>query len=111
MELKQVIVVREDLKLSPGKMAAQVAHASVLAAEGSFYKERWLNEQKKVVLKCNTLEELLHIFESAKNKNLPTALIRDAGHTEIPENTITCVGIGPAPSDEIDRITGHLKLL
>jgi len=111
MELKQIIVVREDLKLSPGKMASQVAHASVSAAEKSSYKNLWLNEQKKVVLKCSGLDELLKIFESAKNKGLPAALIKDAGHTEIPEGTITCIGIGPASSEEIDKITGRLKLI
>ncbi|RLI91854.1 MAG: peptidyl-tRNA hydrolase [Candidatus Altiarchaeales archaeon] len=112
MELKQVIVVRDDLRLSRGKLASQVAHAAISAAEESKYKDRWLNEgQKKSILKCKNLDELIQIYERAKESRLPTALIRDQGRTEIPPGTITCVGIGPAPEDEIDKITGNLKLL
>ncbi|HDH41022.1 MAG TPA: peptidyl-tRNA hydrolase [Candidatus Altiarchaeales archaeon] len=112
MELKQVIVVRRDLKMSKGKLAAQVAHASVEAAEKSKWKREWLNGlQKKSVLGCKDLDELLDIYESAKEQKLSVSLIRDAGRTEIPPGTITCVGLGPAPEDEIDKITGRLKLL
>lgn len=111
MELKQVIVVRKDLKLSKGKMAGQVAHASVSAAEKSKWKLDWLRGlQKKSVLKCSNLNELTEIYEVAKRQGLPTEIIRDAGRTHIPEGTVTCVGIGPAPEDEIDKVTGRLKL-
>ncbi|MBN2251435.1 MAG: peptidyl-tRNA hydrolase [Candidatus Altiarchaeota archaeon] len=112
MELKQVIVVRADLKLGKGKLCGQVAHAAVSAAEKSRWRKDWLGEnQMKAVLKCPGLEELLNIYEDAKRSGLPAEFIRDAGRTQIPEGTITCVGIGPAPADEIDRITGKLKLL
>lgn len=112
MELKQVIVVRKDLELSKGKLAGQVAHAAVSAAEKSKFKKDWIDSaQKKVVLKCETLTELLDLFEKAKKAGLPCALIKDAGHTEIPAGTTTCVGIGPAPDKDIDKITGDLKLL
>jgi len=111
-DLKQVIVVRQDLKLSKGKTAAQAAHASVTAAEKSSYKREWLSVcQKKSVLKCSGERELVELFQKAKDKGLPAALIEDAGRTEIPAGTKTCVGIGPAPEKEIDTITGHLKLL
>ena len=103
--------MRGDLKLSKGKTAAQVSHASVTAADSSEHKREWMPEQKKVVLKCKDEQELLKIFEDAKKSKLPAALIKDAGHTEIPAGTITCVGIGPAPENEINKITGHLKLL
>lgn len=112
MELKQVIIIRKDLRLSRGKLAVQVAHASVTAADKSKFKREWLNsEQKKVVLKCKNLNELLNLFESVKRAGLPSALIKDAGHTEIPAGTVTCVGIGPAPEKDIDKVTGDLKLL
>jgi len=105
-------VVRKDLKLSKGKLAAQVAHASVEAAERSKWKKKWLDGlQKKSVLKCKDLDELLNLYESAKEQRLSVSLIRDAGRTEIPPGTITCVGMGPAPEGEIDKITGKLKLL
>lgn len=112
MELKQVIVVRRDLNLSKGKLAAQVAHAAVSAADKSKWKREWLGEfQKKSVLRCENVGELIDIFNDAKESGLPTELIRDAGRTHIAPGTVTCVGIGPAPEDEIDRVTGELKLL
>ena len=111
MELKQVIVARKDLNLSKGKLSAQVAHASVSAAEKSEWKKDWMRQgQKKSVLKVDNEKELLEIFMDAKNAGLPTELIRDMGKTEIPAGTKTCVGIGPAPEEEIDKVTGELKL-
>lgn len=111
-QLKQVIVVRTDLQLGKGKLAGQVAHAAVSASEVSKWKKEWLGQnQMKVVLKVSSLEELLGIYEQAKREGLPVELISDAGRTQLPAGTTTCVGIGPAPADDIDRITGKLKLL
>jgi peptidyl-tRNA hydrolase, PTH2 family len=114
---KMVIVVRKDLKLSPGKMAAQVAHAAVncaLAAKkrSPMYFDSWYNEgQKKAVLKVNSLAELHEIKSAAEAVGLVTSLIIDAGMTELPPNTNTCLGIGPAPENMIDKVTGHLGLM
>ncbi|MGB9730337.1 MAG: peptidyl-tRNA hydrolase Pth2 [Thermoprotei archaeon] len=114
---KQVIIVRADLKMGKGKLAAQVAHAAVLAAEicrntRPFWHKEWMNEgQKKIVVKVNNLDELLKIKETAEAKGLPTALIQDAGLTQLEPGTITTLGIGPAPKDLLDPITRHLKLL
>jgi PTH2 family peptidyl-tRNA hydrolase len=114
---KQAFVVREDLKLSKGKLSAQVAHAAVSCAikaekNKNKYFSDWFSEgQKKVVLKVDDLDSLLKIFKEAKSVGLVTELIKDAGLTEIPPGTITVLGIGPAPEDEIDKIVGHLKLL
>ena len=113
-EYKQCIVVRSDLKLSKGKLAVQVAHASLLSYEKASEDARnaWKRQgQKKVVLKVETLEELLELAAEAENAGLPHALVQDAGLTEIPAGTVTALGIGPAPSAEIDRLTGRLKLL
>lgn len=110
--LKQVIIVRQDLKLGKGKLCGQVAHASISAYENSKFKKEWIEQgQKKVVVKCKNLEELLEIYEKAKINKLPVALIQDAGLTQISEGTITCVGIGPDDEKKIDNITGNLKLL
>ena len=114
MNLKQVILVRLDLKLPKGKLAAQAAHASVeavLKSESSIVKS-WRREgMEKVVLKVKDEKELLHYFQLAKEADLVTALITDAGHTVVAPGTKTCVGIGPDEEEKIDSITGKLLLL
>jgi PTH2 family peptidyl-tRNA hydrolase len=110
--LKQAIVVRKDLKLSKGKLAVQAAHASLLAADRSNFKRKWAEEgQKKVALWCSDLKEMLLLYEEAKKIGLPCALVSDAGLTEVPPGTKTCLSIGPAPEKTIDKITGSLKLV
>jgi len=116
MSLKQVILVRQDLKLGKGKLAAQACHASVSALmkalkESPKQAGEWLDEgQAKIVLKVKDGKELLYFFEKLR-KRFPTALITDAGLTQIAPGTITCVGIGPVEEKEIDKITKELKLL
>jgi PTH2 family peptidyl-tRNA hydrolase len=116
-DIKQVIVVRQDIKMSRGKLAAQVAHASVSAfyktlTEKPKYSEQWLaNHQPKIILVVNNLDELLKIKEELDKKGIINEIIRDAGLTELPPGTITCIGIGPAPKEKIDEVTGKLKLL
>ncbi len=113
----QVIVIRKDVKMSTGKACAQAAHASIASflksherKWGSDYQE-WLDEgMQKIVVKVDTEKELLQLFEQVKNK-FPTALITDAGHTQIASGTKTCIGIGPAKESELKKYTGHLKLL
>jgi peptidyl-tRNA hydrolase, PTH2 family len=112
--LKQVIVVNEALNLPRGKLAAQVAHAAVAAfLESKRAAQRdWLTDgMPKVVVRCDSESELLAILEQAERAGLPVAPIRDAGHTVIAADTLTCVGIGPADSDAIDAITRALKLV
>ena len=117
MEYKLVIVVREDLDLSKGKMAVQVAHASVTAAfEAKAKHPKWFHAwfeegQKKVVVRAADLEELRALERKALELKLPTALIEDAGLTELPPGTTTCLGIGPGPNHLIDAVTGHLRLV
>jgi len=116
-KFKQAIVVRVDIPMSPGKIAAQVAHAAVAAAERTrmekpeWFKE-WISEgQKKVVLKVHDEEDLRNLKKEAEALRIPSELISDAGLTEIPPGTITALGIGPAPSELLDRVTGKLHLL
>jgi len=114
MELKQVILVRADLKLPKGKMAAQCAHASVEAVFNSDKDKvsEWRNSgQKKIVLKVADEKELLQYLQLAKDAGLKTALITDAGKTVIAPGTKTCVGIGPDSEEEIDSVTGKLKMV
>ncbi len=114
MEVKQVIVVREDLNLSRGKLAVQVAHASIIGYEKADKKivDVWKRQgQKKIVLKAKNLEELMKIKEKAESMGLPTGVVVDAGLTEIPPGTITAVVIGPDEAKKIDKVTGNLPLL
>ena len=114
MAYKQVILVRDDLKLSKGKMSAQVAHASVEAMLRSHKDDikKWREEgMKKIVLKVANEKELIKYKRIAEDAGLVSALITDAGHTELPADTTTCVGIGPDKEDKIDRVTGTLKMM
>ena len=114
---KQVIVMRTDLKMGRGKIAAQAGHAAVSAAEEARKKysdwwKAWIAEgQCKIAVRAESEQELLELEEKAKKSKLPTALIIDRGLTELPPDTITCLGIGPAPSTQIDAITEKLPLL
>jgi PTH2 family peptidyl-tRNA hydrolase len=114
---KQVIVFRSDLKLSKGKASAQAGHAAVSAAEEARKHRRewfegWLREgQCKIALKVKNEKELARLEAEAKDLGLPNALIVDRGLTEIPAGTVTCLGIGPAPVERVDKITGLLPLL
>lgn len=114
MELKQVIIIRNDLKMPKGKLAAQAAHASVEAVINSDPKivQQWTKTgMKKVVLKVETLDELKKYLVLAKNEGLKVGLINDAGRTFLAPGTTTALGIGPAESDKIDSVTGNLKML
>jgi PTH2 family peptidyl-tRNA hydrolase len=113
-EYKQVILVRSDLKLPPGKLAAQVAHASVEAVLRSDKEhiQVWHNQgMKKVVLKVATLKGMKKYMQMAKDAGLVTALITDAGKTVVEPGTQTCCAIGPDNSDDIDAITSDLKMV
>ncbi|MDI6720245.1 MAG: peptidyl-tRNA hydrolase Pth2 [Methanomicrobiales archaeon] len=111
---KQCIVVRGDLRMGCGKTCAQVAHASIAAYERADkdVKRSWLAEgQKKVVLKAKDERALLELRTIAEAAGISAALIQDAGLTEIPPGTVTALGLGPARSEALDRVTGGLPLL
>lgn len=112
--LKMVIAVNDDVEMSCGKMAVQVAHASVDCAF-KFYKKKhrlfkkWIEEgQKKVVVKASE-KEIFEIEEKAKSKGILYSIIRDAGLTELKPGTLTAIAI-IGEENEIDKITGNLPL-
>ncbi len=119
MKFKQSIVVRTDLKMGKGKLAAQAAHASCEAVFKALENPQWRDwvktwrseGQKKVVLKVGSERELIDLYEKALGKDLPCSMIRDAGLTQLEPNTLTAIAIGPAPAEKVDEITSHLKLL
>jgi len=116
-EYKMVIVARSDLKLSPGKLAAQVAHAAVACAfDTKKNNSKWFNKwqiegAKKAVVKVDCVDDFYPLKEKAGQLKIAACLIEDAGHTEIPAGTKTVLGLGPAPSNIIDQVTGDLSIL
>jgi len=112
--MKQVIIVDATLEMPPGKLAAQVAHASVGAYVNAPYvtREAWLAAgMPKIVLRAEGQEALLRLEEAARAQGVPVCLVRDAGRTVLPAGTITCVGIGPALAARVDPVTGRFPLL
>ena len=111
---KQAILVRVDLKLTKGKMSAQASHASVeavLRSSKEIVKKWRLEGMKKIILKVADKTELLRYKRKAEDYNLINSLITDAGKTHIAPGTMTCLGIGPCTEEELDKVTGELKLM
>lgn len=105
--------MRDDLGMSPGKLAAQAAHAAIAAYDVSTPDN--IDEWKrfgvtKIVLKVSSEAALLKIYKQCVAAYLPVSLISDEGRTEITPGSITGIGIGPACADKIDVITGKLQL-
>jgi PTH2 family peptidyl-tRNA hydrolase len=122
---KQVIVIRKDLNMRKGKIAAQAAHASVAVLTDCLVKgdvlwtfwpgeemEHWLeNSFTKICVYVNSEEELLGIYKHAKKREIICSLIKDSGKTEFKEPTYTAVAVGPAEVEIVNKITGELPLL
>lgn len=115
MEVKLAVVVRADLGLGRGKIAAQVAHAAVAAVLANLGQDdfaAWLRDgQPKVILKVTTLEQLQDVVRRAQAAGLPIELVHDAGRTQVRPGTLTCCAVGPAESHRIDAVTAGLPLL
>ncbi len=111
--MKQAIVARADLGMGEGKLAAQVAHASLQAYEAAAAttQREWKGEgQKKIVLQADGERDLFELTDAAETKGLPHALVRDAGHTQLEPGTVTALAVGPAAPEQVDSVTGDLTL-
>jgi peptidyl-tRNA hydrolase, PTH2 family len=115
VETKLTLIVRSDLGMGRGKIAAQAAHAAVAAALAGLRSRdfrAWLRDgQPKVVLRATSEEQLYDLAERAGAAGLPVQVISDAGRTQVAAGTPTCCAIGPAEESRIDAITGELSLL
>ncbi|WP_296859568.1 aminoacyl-tRNA hydrolase [uncultured Methanobrevibacter sp.] len=112
--MKQVMIVRTDLKMGKGKIAAQCCHGAIGAYKKSPSDKikKWENEAyAKVVLKVKTLEELNEIKSLADKKGIANYRVVDAGRTQIPTSTVTVLALGPDEDEILDKLTGDLKLL
>jgi len=82
----------------------------VMGREPKFV-DKWESEgERKIVVKVESERELLELYEKIK-KEIPSLMIRDAGLTQIPPGTVTCLVVGPWRDEEVDRFTKNLKLL
>ncbi|KTW31567.1 peptidyl-tRNA hydrolase [Pneumocystis carinii B80] len=115
-EYKLVLVVRTDLKMGKGKVASQCSHAAVscykkMMCQNPKIIEYWeLHGQPKIVLQAETKAELEKLYAHAKLLGIISCIIHDAGRTQVEPNSVTVIGIGPAPKSTIDQVTGYLKL-
>lgn len=120
-EMKMVLCVRTDLGMTKGKMCAQCGHAAIGAFRAihesmSETHLKWMNGwlgggEAKIAVKVNSLDELLAIRRTAIENNIISYAVTDQGRTQIPKGSVTVLSIGPAPKSQVDKITGHLKLL
>ncbi|KAF4931766.1 Peptidyl-tRNA hydrolase 2 [Colletotrichum viniferum] len=124
-ECKLVLVVRTDLGMTKGKMAAQASHAT-LACYKSLSKaatrdpssaaakilSRWERlGQAKIAVQIKDQNEMLELMGKARSLGITAEVIADAGRTQIEAGSLTVLGVGPAPKGLVDQVTSHLKLL
>ena len=113
---KMVFVIRTDLNMTKGKVAAQCAHAAIMcykqaSKETPQLLKQWeVFGQTKITVKADDLTALNELQSKAKSMGIVAAIVRDAGRTQVESGSATVLGIGPAPSSAINEITGHLKL-
>ena len=115
--LKMVFVINHELKMGKGKIAAQVGHAAVKATLKSVevrpeLLDAWLSTgQKKICVKADDAHHIEQIEQEAKQHNVLSSKIHDAGHTQIPAGSLTVLALGPDENEKLDALTGELKLL
>ncbi len=113
---KMVLVVRTDLGMGKGKAAAQCAHAAIACYKDGmrrtpkFVRQWEVFGQAKVTLKAESAEQLVDLKAKAETMGLTAAIVEDAGRTQIDAGTPTVLGVGPGPTELVDKVTGHLKL-
>merc|ERR1712230_46302 len=116
-ECKMVLVVRTDLNMTKGKIAAQCGHAtlacykSLLHANPALVRHWERTGQAKIAVQCRSEEDLQLLQASAQSLGVCARSIQDAGRTQVDPGTTTVLGIGPAPVRIVNQVTGHLKLL
>ncbi|OAR02868.1 hypothetical protein LLEC1_01757 [Akanthomyces lecanii] len=122
-ECKLVLVVRTDLGMTKGKIAAQCSHATLACYKAladnpdpnSTERKmlaRWEKHgQAKIAVQLKSQDEMLQLCRKARGMGLTAEVVKDAGRTQIEAGSMTVLGVGPAPKSLIDEVTGHLKLL
>lgn len=121
-EVRMALVIRQDLGMQKGKVAAQCCHAALscfrmIASDPNRESynpqmvQRWLRRgQAKITLKCPDKETMDELYAKAISLGVNACVIHDAGRTQIAAGSATVLGVGPAPKAVLDQITGDLKL-
>ncbi|CAI4054859.1 hypothetical protein SKDZ_02G0500 [Saccharomyces kudriavzevii ZP591] len=121
-EVRMALVIRQDLAMTKGKIAAQCCHAALScfrhismdparASYNPVMTQRWLHAgQAKITLKCPDKFTMDELYAKAISLGVNAAVIHDAGRTQIAAGSATVLGLGPAPKAVLDQITGDLKL-
>ncbi|XP_076620650.1 peptidyl-tRNA hydrolase 2, mitochondrial isoform X1 [Colletes latitarsis] len=112
---KLILVIRTDLKMGKGKVAAQCAHAAVAAYKAAIKNPKILQAweecgQAKITVKVDSEDALKEVAKQARAVGLLANMIQDAGHTQVAPGSRTVCAVGPGPASLIDQVTGHLKL-
>ena len=115
MSFKMCVLVRDDLKMSKGKVLAQVSHTIVDATVKAYTQSqlffKWRADGEKIViLKVPNEKTLMYIMSIAERKGLNCGYTVDAGLTEVLPGTKTVGFVGPNFEDKVDKLTGQLKL-
>ncbi|XP_058201880.1 uncharacterized protein LOC131316501 isoform X2 [Rhododendron vialii] len=116
-ELKMVLVVRQDLKMGPGKIASQCAHAAtglyseLVHSQRSLLRQWELCGQPKIVVTCKNQQEMNKLKEAAEIIGLPTFVVADAGRTQVSAGSKTVLAVGPGSKASVDSVTGKQRLL
>ena len=111
---KCVLLVRSDLEMSTGKIAAQCGHGIAQTMKGSNKQiiRGWMKTGEKiVVLSISSFDKMTTIKKKANKMGMFSKIIYDAGHTEVDPNTPTVCVVGPYHDDSVTSITNHLPLL
>jgi peptidyl-tRNA hydrolase, PTH2 family len=125
--VKQVIVIRRDLRMRRGKEIAQGAHASMMwlsdrlnwtsawgEAQANFTPAEydWLhNSFRKITCQVESEDEIFDLHRKARDSHLLANVVLDAGDTEFGGMpTVTAIAIGPDYEDRVDQVTGGLAL-
>ena len=116
---KLTLVIRTDLSMTRGKIAAQASHATLgnyryfqRHAPSHPVLKRWeADGQAKVALQVKSEEELMVLQAQAVSLGLCALVVRDAGRTQVEAGSVTCLAVGPGPKGVVDQVTGGLKLL
>ncbi|GMH11854.1 hypothetical protein Nepgr_013695 [Nepenthes gracilis] len=116
-ELKMVLVVRQDLKMGPGKIASQCAHAAtstyaeLMQSQRSLLRQWEQCGQPKIVVTCKNQQEMNKLKDAAESIGIPTYVVADAGRTQVAAGSKTVLAIGPGRKAAVDSVTGKLRLL